>query len=200
MKSTSEAEFLQWASTKAIRLDPRYPRSAVLHFESGSDARFWEVPSRPERRPSFLALLIDLMGDWRTCYVWRHLGKWPDPNGIDARRINDRVECCILRGLGLPLGTSAVVQFERSERDALITLLFSTTVFGWSVREDLYVVPDHGRQILRTDHHGVVHVSFPARGDIEHWVSTMSEKGFDLPRELPYATFKRPSWMAGDDC
>src|SRR5581483_7897100 len=195
MRTVNKDQFLQWASTKGLGLNPKYPQSAVLHFLATSDSRFWEIPPQPERRPSFLASLIDLMGDWQTCYVWRHLGNWPDPKHIDARRINDAVELLILKGLGLPLGTGAVVEFARNEREALVTLLFSTTVFGWSVGEDLYVVPDHARQILQTDHHNVVHASFADTEDLERWTSRMSKKGFELPREPPDATFKRPAWM-----
>ena len=91
------------------------------------------------------------------------------------------------------------MQFARDERETLVALLFSTTVFGWSVVEDVYVVPDHARQILKTDHHGVVHVDFGDPGDVDRWVSKMSESGFDLPNEPPDATFKRPTWMDGGD-
>ena len=199
MTTLTEDEFLQWAAAKRLRLDPKYPESAVLDFQADSDSRFWEVPREPERRPYFLASLIDLMGDWQTCYVWRHLGSWPDPKHIDPRRINDAIEMLILKGLGLPVGTGAVVAFDRSEREALVTLLFSTTVFGWSVGEDLYVVPDHARQILQTDHHDVVHVSFSAGAELERWVSKMAEEEFDLPNDPPDATFKRPAWMDGGD-
>lgn len=199
MKTITEDEFLQWASTKGLGLDPQYPQSAVLGFQASSESRFWVVPREPECRPHFLASLIDLMGDWQTCYVWRHLGRWPDPKHVDPRDINDAVELLILKGLGLPLGTRAVVQFARDERQALVTLLFSTTVFGWSVGEDLYVVPDHARQMLRTDHHDVVHALFADPSDLEHWVSKMSEDGFDLPDEPPDETFKRPRWMGGRD-
>jgi hypothetical protein len=135
------------------------------------------------------------MGNWQMCYVWRHLGRWPDPNTVDVRRVNDVVECRILQGLGVPLGTADVVIVERSELPTLTTLLFSTTVFGWSVGEDLYVVPDHGRQVLQTDHHEVVHVSFRDAREIDHWVSEMAQRGFDLPEDVPDSTFKRPSWM-----
>jgi len=199
MKTVTEDEFLQWASTKGLGLNPKYPHSAVLDFHADSESRFWEVPREPERRPYFLATLIDLMGEWQTCYVWRHLGSWPDPKRVDAGRINDAVELLILKGLGLPLGTGAVVQFAREERAALVALLFSTTVFGGSIADDLYIVPDHARHILQTDHHDVVHASFANPDDVERWISRMSEEGFDLPDELPDATFKRPSWMDGGD-
>jgi len=198
MKTVTEEEFLRWASTKGLGLDPRYPRSAVLDFRDGSESRFWEVPREPERRPCFLASLIDLMGDWQTCYVWRHLGSWPDPKHLDTDRMDDGVELLILKGLGVPLGSSAVLQFPRADRESLVTLLFSTTIFGRSVGEDLYVVPDHARQLLQTDHHNVVHVSLADSRDLHRWIAKMSAEGFDLPDEPPDATFKRPAWM-GDD-
>jgi hypothetical protein len=195
MRTITERDFLRWASGKGLTLDPEYPDSAVLDYERGSDARFWDVPPEPERRPYLIATLLELLGDWQTCYVWRHLGNWPDATSIDSQRVNDVVENQILQGLNLPLGTSDVVAFDRTDVASLITLIFSTTIFGWSVGEDLFVVPDHARQLLQTDHHGVIHVSFRDVGDIGHWVSAMSRKGFDLPDDLPDETFKRPSWV-----
>jgi hypothetical protein len=195
MRTVTEDEFLRWAAGKNLGLDPQYPDSAVLDFHGGSDSRFWVVPPEAKRRPYFIASLLELMGEWQTCYAWRHLGSWPVPGSVDTRRMNDSVELRILKGLGMPLGTADVVVFTFNDFDALVTLLFSTTIFGWSVGEDLYVVPDHARQVLETDHHGVIHVSFRAPEDIGHWISEMSQRGFDLPDELPDATFKRPSWM-----
>jgi hypothetical protein len=201
MNIITEDEFLRRVSTRGLILDPKYPQSAVLDFQGGSESRFWVVPREPERRPHFFASLIDLMEDWQTCYVWRHLGSWPDPTHVNLRSttgINDAVELVILKGLGIPLGTKTVVEFAREEREALVTLLFSTAVFGWSSRHDLYVVPDHARQIIQTDHHDVVHASFPDVKGVESWALQMSKKGFDLPDEPPDWTFKRPAWMDGE--
>jgi hypothetical protein len=195
MRTVSEHDFLSWAKGKGLVLDPQYPDAAVLDFSTGSDARFWTVPPEPERRPYLIASLLELLGDWQTCYAWRHLGSWPLPDVVDSRRINDVVELQILRGLGLPLGTADIVAFEHSDLDTLTTLLFSTTIFGWSVGEDLYIVPDHAQQILQTDHHGVIHVSFRDTAAIGSWVSEMAQRGFDLPDELPDETFRRPRWM-----
>src|SRR5688572_16905985 len=99
MRTMKEEAFLQWAAERGLGLDPQYPQSAVLDFRSGSESRFWLVPPEPQRRPYFLATLLDLLGDWQTCYVWRHLGGWPDPEYIEPGRINDAVEMLILRGL-----------------------------------------------------------------------------------------------------
>ena len=198
MKTHHEDEFLAWAERAGFRIDPRYPHSAVLTFHPDPDQdRFWEVPSEPETRPTFLATLLDCMGDWQACYVWRHLGRWPASVAPD--RINDLVEHRILEGLGLALGTNAVVEFPRDERDRLVTLLFLTTIFGRTVGDDLYVVPDHGRHFLQTDHHGVVHCSFRTEESLNLCVAEMARRGFPLPDELPDETFKPPGWMKGDE-
>jgi hypothetical protein len=194
MKTHSEAQFLAWAERSGLHIDPRYPQSAVLAFRPDPEQdRFWQVPEAPQRRPYFIESLLELMDDWNSCYVWRHLGSWPGPAVPD--RINDVVELRILDGLGVPLGTSAVLELSRSEFDKLVTLLFTTTVFGWSVAEDLYVMPDHGRYLLQTDHHGVIHVSFRSETDLDRSVAEMDHRGFPLPDAVPDLTFKQPSWM-----
>ena len=91
MKTFDESTFLAWAERNGLCLDDRYPHSAVLRFrQDTSTARFWEVPPEPERRPFFIASLLALMGEWRSCYVWRHLGSWP--RNADPRLLNDVIE------------------------------------------------------------------------------------------------------------
>ena len=150
MRSLSEENFLVWARSNGLLLHPSYPKSAILSFPiESSESRFWCVPASPERRPYFLSSLLDLMGDWNSCFVWRHMGSWHSTDQINLQRINDVVENQIHKGLGLPLGTADILEFTRQDLPALLTLLFATTVFGWSVGEDLYVVPDHTRFFLR---------------------------------------------------
>jgi hypothetical protein len=194
MKSLTEMQFLRWAEKHSIEIDDNYPKSAVLSFVPDPDLdRFWEIPDEPERRPYFIEQLLKGIGNWQSCYVWRHLGSWPDePN---YQRPNDKVEYRILCGIGLPMGTADIVMFERHDLDKLVTLIFSTTIFGWSVGEDLYVIPDNGQYIVKTDHHGVLHISFRNNDDLEKSVKQMKEAGFPLPGEIPDPTFKRPEWM-----
>jgi hypothetical protein len=194
MRTHREDEFLAWAGRSGFEIDPRYPHSAVLTFRPDPQQdRFCEVPVEAERRPYFVASLLDCMGDWQACYVWRHLGRWPQP--AVPERLNDIVELRILDGLGLLLGTNAVVEFSRAEYDRLVTLLFTTTIFGCSVGDDLYVVPEHGRHLLQTDHHGVIHVSFRTDESLNLCVDEMDRRGFPLPSEVPDSTFKQPGWM-----
>jgi hypothetical protein len=194
METVTEAAFLRWASEKGMGLDERYPKSAVLSYTPDMEQdRFWEVPFEPERRPYFILSMLSFLGDWNTCYVWRHLGSWPQ--SANPHRINDQIELQILKGIGLPLGTADVVIFSQDEINQLVTLMFSTSIFGWSVGEDIYVVPDNTRYILQTDHHGVIHVSFKSTDDMDRFVAKMEESGFPLPEDVPDETFKRPKWL-----
>lgn len=197
MRTLTESAFLNWADGAGLEFDPRYPHSAVLRFRPDPDQdRFWEVPPEPECRPYFVLSFLELMGDWQQCHAWRHLGRWPKTP--EPSRVNDMVELQIFEGLGVPLGSADVVTFDRSELYALVTLIFVTTIFGWSVAEDLYIIPDHARYILQTDHHNVIHVSFRDATDVDRWVRQMEERGFSLPADLPDSTFKQPDWMKGD--
>jgi hypothetical protein len=194
MKTHSEAQFLKWAEEHGVLLDKRYPRSAELTFNRGPDLdRFWLIPPKPEARPHFLERLLHLMGKWQSCYAWRHMGRWPEKPG--RRCAKDRVEFQILKGIGMPLGTDDVVEFKRSERDQLTSLLFSSTVFGWSVAEDLYLVPNHAQHIIETSHHGVVYVYFREMEGLEQFVKGMKREKFPLPKTVPDWTILTPAWM-----
>jgi hypothetical protein len=194
MKTHSEEQFLKWAGAHGMGLDERYPNSAMLTFkpDPGLD-RFWVVPPEPEARPYFLALMLDLMGKWRSCHVWRHMGCWPQRP--DRQRVKGRVEFHILKGIGMPMGTDDIVEFKRSERDQLTALLFTTTVFGWSTPEDLYVVPNHAQYIIEIYHHGVVYVYFRQMKDLRQFVKGMEKEEFPLPKTVPDWTFETPEWM-----
>lgn len=194
MRTLSEADFLAWVRELGVHVDEGYPQSASLAFATkpGLD-RFWQVPAAPERRPHFIACMLRQMGDWKSCYVWRHMGSWP--RSAEPARTNDVIALRILRGLELPLGTADIVEFDQSEEDRLITLVFVTTIFGWSVGQDLYLVPDDGRYILKVTHHDVIDVAFRGQSDLERWVAGMEENGFALPTDVPDATFKVPPWM-----
>jgi hypothetical protein len=193
MKTHSEEQFLKWVKAHDMGLDERYPDAAVLTFKPDPAlSRFWVIPSKPELRSYFLALILNLIGKWQSCRVWRHMGSWPQrPN----QHMNGRVEFQILKGIGMPMGTADIVEFRRSERDQLTTLLFSTTVFGWSCGEDLYVVPNGAQHIIRTSHHDVVHVAFRQRKSLRQFVKGMEKEKFPLPKTVPDWTFEIPDWM-----
>ena len=195
MTTISEQEFLAGLASKGLTLNPIYPQSKSLTYGAGSESRFWIVPPRAAERPYFLSALVSLLGEWQSCYAWRPHGSWPDRKTIDADRIGELVELNIMAGLGAPPGSIDVLRFSRDERDSLVTLMFATSIFGWSVGEDLYVVPDNASAFIMVSHHEDVHATTARGGNIDHWVNSMAEAGYDLPANPPDATFKRPKWM-----
>ncbi len=196
MKSLVEFEFLHWVEKHGLAVDARYPQLAILQFRPTSDcSRFWCVPDQPERRPYFFSAALELAGPWTSCFAWRHCGSWPSKDHLDPRRINDNIEFALLKGIGIPVGTTEILQFQHDDLNHLVSLLLITSIFGWSVGEDLYVVPDNAQYILKADHHGVTHVEFRNDGDVNAWILKMNERGFQLPDDPPDQTFKRPSWM-----
>jgi hypothetical protein len=195
MKAIPEEKFVATLSEMGLALDPRYPEARELHYPDETHSRFWITPTDARRSPCFISTLLALLGDWRTCFAWRPTGSWGDPRDTELQRPDYSVEQCIFRGLGIVVGSADVLAFDRSEIDKLVTLLFDTSIFGWSIGEDTYVIPDHGRAFLKVSHHDVVHATVRSEADIDGCVATMSQAGFELPVDPPDATFKRPTWM-----
>lgn len=202
MKCHSEEHFLEWAAGQGIRIDSRWlPHSKCLQFDPDSDlGRFWVWPDASSRLPQFLESMLRLLEPWRSCFVWSPRGWLPasrDPKHPQGRATH-RVYCQILAGAEVPVRGPDSLELEAGELDKLLTVLFANCVFeGGASGNDLYVVPNTARCILKTDHHGVVHVRFRTQEDLEAYIRGMREAGHPLPTELPDATFKPQGWMNG---
>lgn len=156
------------------------------------------MPSDPSAWPHFAASLLDGLDEWDSGFLWpRSDGRWPDP--AQSQSYNEGVRDVLLRGAGIPGGWGGAVRFGRDEEEALVAVLYAFLAFGWCVDDDLFFVPDHGRQLLHTDHHDVIHVECASEERVQRLVAHMVEAGYELPTELPDWTFKRPAWMGGPD-
>lgn len=192
MRILSDDELLAWALGK--EMFPKEGYAQWIQFRSEYDAslaRFWDTPVDPDIRIYFIATLIEALGEWTACYVWRPLGWWPIADDDQT----DLTENFILGGLGVPLGTYAVVAFSPPDSAKLAALIFAATVYAGNVHEDLVVVPDHARHWLKVSHHDTIHVDFRTKDDLDRMVAFMADRGFPLPGKLPDATFKTPPWM-----
>jgi hypothetical protein len=184
MRLHSESDFLAWAEQRGMGLDPQYPRSETLIFTPDPGfTRFWTLPPEPKRRPGFLHCMLEAFGPWSSYYCWKHLGNWPaKPEG---QSLNDQIEHAIFKGIGLPEGSYDVVEFNSSERVELITLLLTTTIFGFTTWDDLFLVSDTAHGILQTDHHGTIHTSFRDEANMNEFIRSMEQKHYSLPDDLP---------------
>jgi len=194
MKGIKEKKFIEMIRQKGMSVDSRYPESAELTFQEGSEiSRFWEIPEEARRIPYFVDTTLAALDPWESIYVWKHMGSWN--TSVDGERLNDDVQAVLYKGIGITENNADVLVFRRNELAELVALTFNQLLFGWHVGDDLYIIPDHGRQMMKTDHHDVVHVSFRDKATMEKFIIAMAEKGFELPEDIPDDTFKRPDWM-----
>jgi hypothetical protein len=195
METVSGEDFLGWAAGVGIGFDPRYPECRCLSLLPPREhARFWVLPPDPAAWPYFAASLLHGLDEWDSGLLWPRSGRWPDP--VQSQSYNEGVRDVLLRGAGIPGGWAGAVRFGHDEEDALVAVLYAYLAFGWCVADDLFFVPDHGRQLLQTDHHDVIHVQCASEERVQGLVGHMAEAGYELPREPPDGTFKRPAWMA----
>lgn len=179
MKHLPESEFLQWAASKGLTPGNLYPDVVEMRFLDGAPREvYWDTPERPERRPYFLASLLTALGDWETCYGWRHSGSWPGAEEPDWFEDSLLIERAILSGIGMPLGTADVVRFARSDWAALLAAMFSASVFSWSVIGDLLVVPDNARCFMLVSHHDLIYATFRHAEDAENLSQEMQRREF----------------------
>lgn len=141
----------------------------------------------------FLSHLLKGLDAWSECFLWPRGGWWPEVPASD--RIIDQVEVRVLAGAGIVANTQGAVRYSAKELDQLITAVFAKLNFGWCLSDDLYIVPDHGRQFMQASHHDVVHVFTREEARMAQFMHHMEQEEFSLPAELPDATFKKPDWM-----
>ena len=168
------------------------PDSPYLHLLPPSDhARFWVVKGDASGWPRFIATILARLDPWDHGFLWPREGVWPDAGSSRNALVRD----VMLRGAGIPANSAGAVRFERGETDALVAVLFAFVTFGWCGEDDLTFVPDHGQQLVQTDHHDVIHVQCRSEERMLEMTAKMLEKGYELPLEPPDWTFIRPAWM-----
>jgi len=190
MKAVPAEEFLRWAAEKGIRVDEMKLLTMPVPREF---ARFWVLPHDPTSWPFFIGILLGGLDNWSTGHLWPRSGRWPEFGKAESD--NEAVRDVVLRGIGVPSSFSGAMHFDRDEKDALISILFVSLLFGWCVDDDLFFIPDHGCQLMQTDHHDVIHVECLYEERIQELIAHMAGAGYDLPTELPDGTFKLPVWM-----
>jgi hypothetical protein len=194
---TGEA-FLAWAGGVGLGFNPDYPDARVFGLlPPRESARFWVRPGDPATWPHFAGAILKGLDHWEKGYLWPRLGRWPA--AADSRSANERVRDVVLRGAGIPDGWIGAIRFNRDERSAILAVMFAYLAFGWCSADDLYFVPNHGRQVVQTDHHDVVHAECADEGLMLELVRHMASSGYELPSEPPDWTFKRPTWMTSPD-
>lgn len=193
-----EDEFLCWAASVGVGFDPRYPDAHSLCLLPAREAaRFWVRPADAATWPHFAGSILKGLDQWEVGYLRPRFGRWP--RSADPLSANDGIRDVVLRGAGVPDGWVGAVGYSRSERSAVLAVLFAYLAFGWHSDDDLFFVPDHGRQVVQTDHHDVIHAECETEERVRELVEHMTAAGYPPPTEPPDETFRWPHWMPRAD-
>ena len=139
-------------------------------------------------------MILDSLDPLAAGYLWPRSGRWPATAECLTR--NERVRQVTLRGAGVPDGWAGAIRSDCDEADVAVAVLCAFLTYGWHSPDDVWFVPDHGRQVVQTDHHDVIHAECRDEGRVSALVERMEQAGYPLPSEPPDATFKWPAWMS----
>jgi hypothetical protein len=194
VKRIKEQLFINNIREIGLKLDPKYPDSAILSFDNVSTySRFWNIPDQARKYPFFTNTILTNIDPWKYVYIWKHMGSWDVLK--HRERVNDDIQALIYKGAGISRGNSDILQFTMENISEITTIIFNQLVFGWCVGDDIYIIPNHGKQIIQTSHHDVVHVEFLEKSRLNKFIKNMAKNRFPLPTEVPDGTFYKPDWM-----
>ena len=175
-------EFLAWSAQQGIE------RSGDCLAYRTRFERFWSTDLRAGETPFFASHVLDGLDPWSLCYVWPRGGIWPDRPWED--RPADQVRRLLLQSIGIPKGFGGALAFTPEERAAVLGIMSAEIMFGGNVDDDLFLVPDHGRQLLYLEHHDLIHVSFSEKDRMMAFENHMLAEGYEKQPD-DYFTRKR---------
>jgi hypothetical protein len=151
-----------------------------------NEERFWKQPLEVHDQLTLLTAILDGLGSFGDCWLVKRIWTWSDP-GIEGSDFYPTI--------GVPVGYDGGVELPREDRATLLLILLAQMGFPSNVAADLWLIPDHGRQVVFVDHEGAVFVVFADRAEIAGFVRRMEQAGFPLPTSPPDESFYWPHWM-----
>lgn len=192
MKNVRSKQFMEWATGLMIGPDERHeePRCLVYHPHRQFD-RFWEIPESFQELAWFAAHVIDGLDPWSYCRAWPRGGYWPSSEESG----NDKEREGLLEAAGIEPDKHCALEYLPEERPRMIALVVLQLHYAQNMNDDVFLLPDHGRQFIHCDHHNVLHMRFADPGQLLPFITHMEANGYFLPEEVPDDLFARPSWM-----
>jgi hypothetical protein len=180
MRLLAEEEFLSWAVSLEIGPDARYSPPRTLTYLSGKGTwKPWPL-FKAGTKPFWLikAALLSLE-DWAFCRIWKRVPTWnypyPEPDGANGDR--SHIWNLLIHSDLIPEGFTGAIEFARSEIAEVIRIMFAQGSLGFTVYDDVFVVPDHGRGILYVDHHDAIVAEFPSQLALRTFAERMAKAG-----------------------
>jgi hypothetical protein len=159
MQLVAESEFVSWAAGIGIARHPRFPLNLAFVQEPDCQ-KSWLPTGRVTDLPGFLQTAVGLAsGDGGTLLYRKGGQSWYESEDAPiGNHIIDRV----LAAISVPREFAGALSFESTEWRDLYLVISTFFVWGWSVGEDLYIIPRNGSCMLMTSHHGELFAMCPA--------------------------------------
>jgi len=156
MKLIPKSAFLADFASHGIALDSRYSPPQTLVFEGSHDLSWsWDMPTGIKDLTRWISALVDAARPASKIYLYPRDGAWRSGASLKIFQMAAIFSVCGLKPVG-----DEVVAAEEAERDAVESLFFLSLVYGGTVSDDIFLVPDHAKIILYADHHEAVHADF----------------------------------------
>lgn len=174
MQLSLETEFRRWMERMGIGPHPRFPQ-ALTFTKAANCQESWLPTGRISDLPGFLQTAVGIASRDGAVWLFRKGGGgWYE--GADAP-IGNHVIDRVVASLGVPTDFEGALGFEGTEWRDLYLLISTFFVWGWSVGEDLYVIPKNGSCFLMTSHHGELFAGFPTEEALARFRSDMDRAG-----------------------
>ena len=180
MRNIPESEFLEWAAQANLVPDPRHPHSRQQLVFTNSTACWggWTPIRGPDEPTKFIETAIGLISSLTIRIRVRGGGSFASTK--DTSTYEQALGAAALAA-GIPSNTIGAIEFDPSERCALIDLALAFFQFGYCVGTDLEIMDrDGGVCLLLSHHHEIIgHFANPKRLSTFHTAMTAAGYGGD---------------------
>lgn len=162
MQILEDVRFFGWLQQRGIIADPERGTGDRLTFAEGTPVdRRWRPGGITSDIPDFSWGVLNAAMQGGPWWLWRRGGgPWMDEFGQEGGLRNAALDR-LLEALGYG-GAGGALRLGVKELPDLWLIVNAFFVFGWSVAEDLYVVPDDCSCVLLFSNEGYVEARFPS--------------------------------------
>ena len=155
------------------------PRAELARFGTPpKPSAWWRLPQDARVRLGAIACALGWFGE-SELVVWRS-GDWPHADWVDNDDDSSVVEFEIMRGVGAPVGTDALIEAGADDYPAVLTLAYCAVSLGWAPPHDLHVFAPQLGALVTLTHHDSLGVGSVDPQRVESLRAQISEFGAEL--------------------
>jgi hypothetical protein len=133
------------------------PRNELEQFgEMPEPVVWWRLAQDARVRLWMLAITLEWLGE-SALLAWRP-ADWPHAEWVSRQDDSAVVEFEIMKGVGVPIGSDALLCADQSDYGSLLTLAYCAADLGWAPTHDLFLFAPIAGRLARVTHHDALGV------------------------------------------